>query len=83
MAHKTGASATKTNRDSISKRLGVKKYGGETVEVGNILIRQKGNKYNAGVGTKLGNDYTIYSVTHGKVLFNQKLGKKVINVINS
>lgn len=83
MAHKTGASATKKNRDSISKRLGVKKYAGEAVEVGNILIRQKGNKYNAGVGTKLGNDYTIYSVMQGKVSFTQKLGKKQINVINS
>lgn len=83
MAHKTGASATKKNRDSISKRLGVKKYGGEAVNIGNILIRQKGNKYNAGIGTKLGNDYTIYAMISGKVEFKQNKGKRVISVINS
>jgi large subunit ribosomal protein L27 len=80
MAHKTGGATTRTNKDSISKRLGVKKYGGEKVTVGNIIIRQKGNKYVAGLGTKLGNDYTIYAMAEGKVVFKQKEGKLTVNV---
>jgi large subunit ribosomal protein L27 len=82
MAHKKAGSTAKTNRDSISKRLGVKRYTGEKVTSGNILVRQKGNKIYAGVGTKQGNDYTIFSITEGKVEFKKKLGKKVISVVN-
>lgn len=81
MAHHKAGSTAKTNRDSISKRLGVKHYGGELVENGNIIIRQKGNKFNAGDGTKQGNDYTIYSVISGRVEFKKKLGKSVVSVI--
>jgi large subunit ribosomal protein L27 len=81
MAHKKAGGTAATNRDSISKRLGVKKYGGEVVTVGNIIIRQKGTKYHPGVGVKLGNDFTIYAMTEGKVEFTQKLGKRVVNVI--
>lgn len=81
MAHKTGGSTTRTNRDSISKRLGVKKYGGEKVAPGNIIIRQKGSKYYAGLGTKFGSDYTIFAMTEGKVEFKQKRGKLTVNVI--
>lgn len=82
MAHKKAGGTAATNRDSNSKRLGVKKYGGEVVVVGNIIIRQKGTKYHPGVGVKLGNDYTIYAVTEGKVEFKQKLGKRIVNVVN-
>lgn len=82
MAHKKAGSTTKKNRDSISKRLGVKKYGGEVVEVGNIIIRQKGTKYHPGDGVKLGNDYTIFALTNGKVEFKKRLGKMVVSVIN-
>lgn len=81
MAHKTGGGSTRKNRDSISKRLGVKKYGGEMVSEGNIIVRQKGNKFYSGQGTKLGNDYTIFAQVPGKVEFKKKLGKTVINVI--
>ena len=81
MAHKTGGSTTRTNRDSVSKRLGVKKYGGEKVVTGNIIIRQKGSKYYAGLGTKFGSDYTIYAMIEGKVAFKQKKGKLTVNVI--
>lgn len=81
LAHKTGGGSTKTNRDSNSKRLGVKKYGGEKVTSGNIIIRQKGNKVYAGLGAKQGNDYTIFAVTNGKVEFKTKLGKKIVSVI--
>lgn len=81
MAHKKGGGTAKTNRDSISKRLGVKRYGGEKVLSGNIIIRQKGSKFHAGVGVKMGNDFTIYSVTEGKVEFKKKLGKRMVHVI--
>lgn len=81
MAHKKAGSTAKTNRDSISKRLGVKKYGGEAVKVGEIIIRQKGSKYNAGEGTKLGNDFTIFSMKEGKVEFRKKLGKTTVDII--
>lgn len=81
MAHKTGGSTTQTNRDSISKRLGVKKYGGEKVSPGNIIIRQKGSKYESGLGTEYGSDYTIYAIVDGKVAFKQKRGKLTVNVV--
>lgn len=80
MAHKKGGGTAKTNRDSISKRLGVKKYGGEVVESGNIIIRQKGNKFYAGKNTRTGNDYTIYADASGKVEFKKRLGRTLINV---
>ena len=81
MAHKTGGATTRTNKDSISKRLGVKKYGGEKVVPGNIIIRQKGTKYNKGLGTNYGSDYTIYASIEGKVAFKQKRGKLTVNVV--
>ncbi len=83
MAHKKAGSTAKTNRDSISKRLGVKRYGGENVSPGNIIVRQKGNKFYSGVGTKLGRDFTIYAVESGKVVFKKQLGKMRINIINA
>lgn len=81
MAHKTGGGSTRKNRDSISKRLGVKLYGGEQVKPGNIIVRQKGNKFYPGVGTKQGNDYTIFAVVSGRVEFKKKLSKSVISVV--
>ena len=80
MAHKKAGSTAKTNRDSISKRLGVKKYGGQVALPGNIIIRQKGTKVHPGLGTKIGNDFTIYAITEGKVEFKKKLGKSVVSV---
>lgn len=81
MAHKTGGGSTKKNRDSISKRLGIKKYGGQKVTAGNIIVRQKGNKFYPGVGTKQGGDYTIFAVHEGKVEFKKKLGKSIVGVV--
>lgn len=81
MAHKKGGGTAKINRDSISKRLGVKRYGGESVTAGNIIVRQKGNKVNSGVGTKQGNDYTIFAITSGKVEFKKRLDKLMVSVI--
>ncbi|OGE37125.1 50S ribosomal protein L27 [Candidatus Daviesbacteria bacterium RIFCSPLOWO2_01_FULL_39_12] len=80
MAHKKGGSTTKKNRDSISKRLGVKIYGGQKISGGNIIVRQKGNKFFAGSGTKQGKDYTIFATTSGQVDFKKKLNKTYIFV---
>lgn len=81
MAHIKTGSATKGNRDSISKRLGVKVYGGSKVISGNIIIRQKGTRFNAGNGTKLGKDFTIYAVKEGIVQFKKKLGDTMVEVV--
>lgn len=80
MAHKKAGSTAKTNRDSQSKRLGVKHYGGEEVVSGNIIIRQKGSHFYAGIGTKQGDDYTIYAMVSGKVKFQTKQGRKIVTV---
>ena len=69
MAHKAGQGSTSNGRDSISKRRGVKKYGGERVIAGNIIIRQCGTRWKPGKGVGLGRDYTIFSVTEGVVQF--------------
>ncbi|EKD85054.1 MAG: 50S ribosomal protein L27 [uncultured bacterium] len=81
MAHKTGGGSTRKNRDSVSKRLGVKLFGGQKAEAGNIIIRQKGNKFYPGTGTKQGNDFTIYSIISGKVEFKKKVGKKIVSIV--
>lgn len=82
MAKKKGAGTTRMNRDSQSKRLGVKRFGGEVVTSGNIIIRQTGTKFHPGIGTKLGNDFTIYATSAGGVKFIQRSGKKIVTVIN-
>lgn len=80
MAHKKGAGSTKNGRDSNSKRLGIKKYGGEQVIVGNIILRQRGTKYVPGNNVGVGKDYTIYSLIDGHVKFETKHGRKVVSV---
>lgn len=69
MAHKKGSGSTKNGRDSNSKRLGVKKYGGQIVSSGNILIRQRGSKFKAGKNVKKGRDDTLFSLINGRVKF--------------
>jgi len=81
MAHKTGGGSTRKNKDSISKRLGVKKYGGEKVTPGNIIVRQKGNKFHPGAGVKIGNDYTIFAIISGKVNFRKRMDKNFVDVV--
>lgn len=81
MAHKKGGGSATINRDSISKRLGVKKYGGELVSPGNIIIRQKGNKFYPGIGVMQGNDYTLFAVNSGHVKFLKKKDKTIINIV--
>ncbi|MCL4419298.1 bL27 family ribosomal protein [Patescibacteria group bacterium] len=81
MAHKTGGGSTRKNRDSLSKRLGVKIFGGAKAEPGNIIVRQKGNKFYSGIGTKQGNDYTIFAIQSGKVAFKKRQSKTIIDVV--
>ncbi len=80
MAHKKGAGSTNNGRDSNSKRLGVKRYGGEFVIPGNIIIRQRGTKVKPGNHVGLGKDYTIYSLIVGEVKFERKHGRKYVSV---
>ena len=80
MAHKKGAGSSKNGRDSNSQRLGVKRYGGELVIPGNIIVRQKGTKFHPGNHVGLGKDYTIYALVEGHVKFETKLGRKVVSV---
>lgn len=81
MAHTKSAGSVKGNKDSISKRRGVKAYGGEKVVSGNIIVRQKGTNFHPGNGVMMGKDYTIFAVTSGLVHFKEQKGKKVIEVI--
>lgn len=81
MAHKKGLGSSKNGRDSQSKRLGVKKFGGEFVRAGNILVRQRGTKFLPGHNVGLGKDHTIFSLIDGTVKFNNKSGRKVLNVL--
>lgn len=80
MAHTKASGVTKGNRDSKPKNLGVKLYAGEHVEPGNIIVRQRGSKFNPGTGTQMGNDYTIFAVQNGVLKFAKKLGKTYIEV---
>lgn len=83
MAHKKGAGSTKNGRDSNAKRLGVKRFGGEKVRAGNILIRQRGMKFKPGLNVGCGKDFTLFALNDGIVKFdltNQK--QKRINIID-
>lgn len=80
MAHTKAQRAVRGNRDSAAKRLGIKKYGGEAVIPGNIIIRQKGTKFKAGEGTMLSNDFTIIALKKGVVAFKTLYGQKYIYV---
>ncbi|MDH3633207.1 MAG: 50S ribosomal protein L27 [Gammaproteobacteria bacterium] len=72
MAHKKAAGSTRNGRDSESKRLGVKKFGGEAVIPGNILVRQRGTKFHPGINVGCGKDHTLYAKAEGKVEFRVK-----------
>lgn len=72
MAHKKAGGSTRNGRDSKSKRLGVKKFGGEQVLAGNIILRQRGTQYHAGVNVGLGHDHTLFATARGRVAFNRR-----------
>jgi large subunit ribosomal protein L27 len=76
MAHKKGQGSSRNGRDSQAKRLGIKKFGGEKVIAGNILVRQKGTKWRPGRNVGLGRDYTIFSLVDGHVYFDQE-GRRI------
>jgi large subunit ribosomal protein L27 len=80
MAHKKGAGSTRNGRDSNSKRLGIKCYGGEHVIPGNIIVRQRGTKYRPGNNVGLGKDFTIFALVEGQVKFEDRYGRKYISV---
>jgi large subunit ribosomal protein L27 len=84
MAHKKAAGSTRNGRDSESKRLGVKKFGGEAVIPGNILVRQRGTKFHPGDNVGCGKDHTLYAKSEGKVEFKVKgrHNRTFVNVVN-
>jgi large subunit ribosomal protein L27 len=79
MAHKKGQGSVRNGRDSVSKRLGVKRYGGESVTAGSILIRQRGAKFFAGRNVGTGRDWTLFALVNGKVAFDK--GSRRVNVL--
>jgi len=81
MAHKKAGGSSRNGRDSAGRRLGVKKFGGESVIPGNILVRQRGTKFYPGVGVDMGLDHTLFAVVEGKVLFREKTGKMTVSVV--
>ncbi len=81
MAHKKAGGSTRNGRDSESKRLGVKRFGGQAVIPGNILVRQRGTHFHAGEGTGLGRDHTIFATAEGMVVFERK-GPKQRRVVS-
>tara|TARA_A100001037_G_scaffold268100_1_gene261360 strand:+ start:229 stop:474 length:246 start_codon:yes stop_codon:yes gene_type:complete len=81
MAHKKGQGTSKNGRDSNSKRLGVKKFGGEQVLAGNIILRQRGTKYHPGSNVGCGNDFTLFALTDGKVQFDKE--HRRVNVVTA
>lgn len=76
MAHKKGAGSSRNGRDSQSKRLGVKLFGGQTAKAGNIIVRQRGTKHNPGLNVGLGKDHTLFALTDGEVEFKRKRDNK-------
>jgi large subunit ribosomal protein L27 len=81
MAHKKGAGSSRNGRDSIGRRLGIKKSGGEHVIAGNILIRQRGTQHNPGRNVGLGKDHTLYALTDGMVVFKKTTkGKSIVSI---
>lgn len=81
MAHKKGQGSSRNGRDSNAQRRGIKRYGGESVRAGHILVRQVGNKFHAGKNVGQGNDYTLYALTDGYVQFDR--GGRRVSIVES
>jgi large subunit ribosomal protein L27 len=81
MAHKKGASSSRNGRDSNAQRLGVKRFGGQAVNAGEILIRQRGTKFHPGVHVGRGRDDTLFALEAGAVQFSIKRGRKMVNIV--
>ena len=83
MAHKKAGGSSRNGRDSAGRRLGVKKFGGENVFAGNIIIRQRGTKVHPGSNVGIGKDHTIFAKISGKVFFKKNKQKKIVSVVPS
>ena len=84
MAHKKAGGSSRNGRDSAGRRLGVKKFGGESVIAGNIMVRQRGTKVNPGDNVGMGKDHTLFALTDGKVAFRQRSGGKMfVSIVDS
>ena len=82
MPHKKGVGSSKNGRESHSKRLGVKKFGGEVVIAGNILVRQRGTKHHPGLNVGVGKDHTLFALTNGVVAFKKKFdGRSYVSIV--
>ncbi|EKP0315464.1 50S ribosomal protein L27 [Aeromonas veronii] len=83
MAHKKAGGSSRNGRDSEAKRLGVKRFGGETVLAGSIIVRQRGTKFHAGANVGLGKDHTLFATATGKILFEVKgpLNRKYVSIV--
>jgi len=83
MAHKKAGGSSRNGRDSAGRRLGVKKFGGEAVIPGNIIVRQRGTKFHPGDNVGMGKDHTIFALTGGKVSFRERSGRTFVSVENA
>lgn len=81
MAHKKAGGSSRNGRDSDGRRLGVKKFGGEAVIAGNIIVRQRGTRVHPGVNVGIGKDHTLFALTEGAVLFGIRLGRSIVSVV--
>jgi large subunit ribosomal protein L27 len=80
MAHKKGQGSSRNGRDSAAQRLGVKRFGGQQVKAGEILVRQRGTKFHPGNNVGRGKDDTLFALEEGKVLFHKKQGRKLVSI---
>ena len=81
MAHKKGASSSRNGRDSNAQRLGVKRFGGQSVNAGEILVRQRGTHFHPGAGVGRGGDDTLFATVDGQVKFGRRAGRKLVDVL--
>jgi large subunit ribosomal protein L27 len=81
MAHKKGASSSRNGRDSNSQRLGVKRFGGQLVNAGEIIVRQRGTHFHPGINVGRGGDDTLFALSHGKVEFGRRRGRRVVSIV--
>ncbi len=80
MAHKKGGGSSKNGRDSQGQRLGIKRFGGQAVKAGEILVRQHGTKFHPGINVGRGKDDTLFATAKGTVVFNQRRGRRFVNI---
>ncbi|MBN1779644.1 50S ribosomal protein L27 [bacterium] len=81
MAHKKGVGSSKNGRDSNAQHLGVKRYGGQVVSAGSIIVRQRGTRFHPGMNVGMGNDYTLFAKVSGQVQFEERKNRKYVNIV--